>query len=209
MIGRRPGDAAYSSNKSWQHSYVSSEARSIQRLARVENQRSEIIRGKKVEVAALLLSAGAKFDMISKEDQEKILVQTICSVYHNSPLLRLLLEHGLDINLSLTEYDSLLHAAAYHNKIELVEMLLDHSASINAYNSRHGTPLATACISNQCTDEIVLRLLSRGADANAYVDDDHAPLWCAARMHKYRSIEPLLSETRARRVTQKTLKLMA
>ena len=68
-----------------------------------------------------------------------------------------------------------LHFAIEYNKPEVVALLLDRGADINAHTEFGWTPLHYATIFS-ATPEVITLLLDRGADAQARDQDDKTPL---------------------------------
>ncbi|OQO15156.1 hypothetical protein B0A48_00538 [Cryoendolithus antarcticus] len=79
----------------------------------------------------------------------------------------LLIEHGADVNVSCKGYVSLLAAAASRGNVDLMRLLLDNGAHIDAVGSTaddlaYGTPLVTAIV--RASTEAVALLIRRGAN---------------------------------------------
>jgi len=56
---------------------------------------------------------------------------------------KLLLDRGANVNVQFSGYEqhTLLHTAVLHRNPELVELLLQHGANVNAKNKRGETPI--------------------------------------------------------------------
>ena len=79
----------------------------------------------------------------------------------DGPLLRVLAEHGADLNRSATS----LHDAAARGNVAIVELLLERGFQINAREpDSQATPLYDAASMGRT--EVVATLLNRGADPN-------------------------------------------
>ena len=75
-----------------------------------------------------------------------------------------------------------LHSAAYYEKIEVVQKLLEYDADIDVRDEDGWTPLYWASSGYHFKDGSVLRLLlERGADVNARANDGMTPLHRASR----------------------------
>jgi len=76
-----------------------------------------------------------------------------------------------------------LHSAAYFEKFEVVQKLIEYDADINARDKNGWTPLYWPSDGRYVKDGSVLRLLlERGADVNARADNDGStPLYEASR----------------------------
>lgn len=78
--------------------------------------------------------------------------------------LKIMLENGLNPNLSNHKGDSLLMLASYHNAFFCVRLLLDFGASVDKPNDRGHTPLAGVCFKGYI--EVAELLLKAGANPN-------------------------------------------
>ena len=78
--------------------------------------------------------------------------------------LKIMLENGLNPNLSNHKGDTLLMLASYHNAISCVRVLLDFSAEVDRANDRGHTPLAGVCFKGFL--EVADLLLKAGANPN-------------------------------------------
>lgn len=88
---------------------------------------------------------------------------------HNCvPLVLLLLEKGVDINLADNEGTTALHYAAHLGNLQLVQLLLSKGADIDA-KDRSGTVLHEACYRG--LEPMVTILLDNGADIEATMKD--------------------------------------
>jgi uncharacterized protein len=74
-------------------------------------------------------------------------------------------EHGLPVETTDDDGNSLLMLAAYHGQAETVRMLLDHGASPDTRNDRDQSPVAGALFKG--ADEVVDVLRGAGADLDA------------------------------------------
>lgn len=78
--------------------------------------------------------------------------------------LKIMLENGLNPNLSNHKGDTLLMLASYHNAYECARLLLDFGASVDKPNDRGHTPLAGVCFKGYV--KIAKLLLESGASPN-------------------------------------------
>lgn len=107
----------------------------------------------------------------------------------NAELVELFMDHGVqldDPDRDEEDEEAPLHAAAEAGKIDMVDLLLDNDADIEATWYRFGleaceagTALMVACHSGHL--EVARRLLERGADPSHYDDGDYGPLECAVK----------------------------
>ena len=55
--------------------------------------------------------------------------------------MQLLLDHGADINAQGGKYSTMLQAAVYRGREDIVQLFLDHRADINAQGNRFSNKL--------------------------------------------------------------------
>lgn len=75
------------------------------------------------------------------------------------------LDHGVPINAVSESGDSLLMLAAYHDRLDTVNMLLDRGGDPDLRNARDQSIVAGALFKG--ADEVVRRLVGAGADLDA------------------------------------------
>lgn len=75
------------------------------------------------------------------------------------------LEHGLPVNLTDAQGNTLLMLAAYHGHAETVRVLAERGADVDRLNDRGQSPLAGAVFKGE--DDVVAALLAAGADPDA------------------------------------------
>ena len=74
-------------------------------------------------------------------------------------------ESRIDVNAQGGEYGNALQAAAYHNNLEAIQLLLDKGAEVNAQGGEYGNALQAAAYDGNL--EVVQLLLDKGAEVNA------------------------------------------
>jgi ankyrin repeat protein len=117
--------------------------------------------GRHLEAMRILLERGATVDV--PYDSIGSLVH-IVSFVGQAEVLRLLLQHGVDINGAAERHRSTpLHWASYMGHMDVAHILLEHGAEINAL-SLDGTPLFYALTTGRL--EVVRLLLEHGADVH-------------------------------------------
>jgi len=90
-------------------------------------------------------------------------------------VMRVLLEHGADVD-SRTDntFGTLLHDASYHGPAEIVHLLLQHNANVNAKGSHDCTPLHLASLHGHT--KVARLLLEYGADVHVKDKYNDTPL---------------------------------
>lgn len=78
--------------------------------------------------------------------------------------VKVLLDHGADVNLMGGPIGTALQATALGGRLEIVQLLLKHGAQINHAVGSHGTALSAAASNGQ--DDVVRHLLAARADVN-------------------------------------------
>lgn len=86
-----------------------------------------------------------------------------------TPLVLLLLEKGVDINLADYEGTTALHYAVNQTHLQLIQLLLSKGADVNARDNTGTTVLHEACYRG--SEAMVTLLLDNGADIEAAMND--------------------------------------
>lgn len=119
-----------------------------------------------VDCARTLLLAGADVNEAGPENRMSPLAAACCRISPTTEMISLLAEHGAKINAR--ENDPLpfaLHTACdVQAATNVVELLLDLGADVNAIGGKFGTALQVACLYGSY--DTVALLLRRGADPN-------------------------------------------
>jgi ankyrin repeat protein len=126
-----------------------------------------------IETIKTLIEAGEDVN-----EKERPLV--LAAEKGNIDIVKLLLEHGADVNGTESKYGSApLHFAAQKGYLDVVKLLLDYGADINQLNDQGTTPLHFAAEGGNI--DIVKLLLEEGAeDINDTNDHGNTPLNFAA-----------------------------
>ena len=131
----------------------------------------------------LLLQGNASVD-VQDEDGRTALSRAV--EVGNEPVVQLLLQKsGTCVNLKDKNGVTPLHLAAAFKLLQLVEMLIQASAELNARNVWNATPLHYAAYAG--APEIVSRLLEAGADPKLTDTDGRLPVHYAWSRHNYRT----------------------
>ena len=88
--------------------------------------------------------------------------------------MRLLLQHGADVNAQDKDHLTPLHWASRRRRLKDIRLLLDHNANIDAEDKKGITPLHLA--SSNLGADVISLLLDRGADPNAEDKEGSTPL---------------------------------
>jgi ankyrin repeat protein len=105
---------------------------------------------------------------------------------------------------------TLLHWASYWGSLEVLQLLLQHDAKINARNKNGQTPLHKACFGlNDSFEDAYLDsirfLLEHGADVNALDNNHWTPLRFTLQDGVFKAGPLLLENSRIRRAIQVAL----
>ena len=107
------------------------------------------------------------------------------------PAIRALLRERVDVGAPQIDGMTALHWAAYHDEVEIADLLVRAGADVKAANRYGVTPLSLACTNGNAP--LVELLLKAGADPNAPLPGGETPLMTAARTGSVASVKALLS----------------
>ena len=113
----------------------------------------------------------------------------------NTDLVRSMLENGISVNScrNLTR-ETALHVACFFNHSDVLKLLVDAGASINAVTRSQFTPLHYAADSGNLEDHDLQLLLLAGAEVTARDVDGNTPLHTSARMGRLNTFKILAVE---------------
>lgn len=147
---------------------------------------NEAVKAQHSQVVTLLLAAGVDVNLDDYFDGR------VKNSERNVKRVKLLLDHGVNVNLQTDCGWTLLHTAAYYGHVDLVELLLDHGADVDSKNKKGRTPLHLAIYNmdlaeydgklSQHTDPVGIRtkivalLLEHGANVDSQDHDGKTPL---------------------------------
>jgi ankyrin repeat protein len=99
-------------------------------------------------MVAMLLLRGADTS-IQDDDGSSLLYSTIdngggAAESNRVEIVKLLLKHGVDVNVTTNDNNSPLHAAIQKADVQVVQLLLSHGADIDAINDDDENPLSIA-----------------------------------------------------------------
>ena len=104
-------------------------------------------------------------------------------------IVKLLIDHGADVNLKGEAWYGPLHAAAMGGHVEVVKLLLDNGADVNIFHQ--DKPLHFAAKNGHI--EVAQILLAHGASINAKGTDEYSPLGTAVSNLQVEMVKYLLS----------------
>jgi len=133
-------------------------------------------------IYANISSEGVAISDINSKNSEGNSALHIATVQGNIEKVRLLLQHGAEVNVVNNLWLTPLHYAVNCGWNEIVQMLLDHGAKVNALNNFDFTPLHYAA--NQGEIKIAKLLIEKRAPLNIQNMFGQTPLHCASN-HKH------------------------
>ncbi|KAL8694794.1 MAG: hypothetical protein Q9218_000640 [Villophora microphyllina] len=146
------------------------------------------------KITEILLDHGAKVDAYDVSTSVGRWPPITKAVSYNRPTaVRLLLQHGANINIQTTVDGQIspspLHIAAQKRLLEVAEILLQHKPDLELRDNRNQTPLIVAC--RLLDTRFVQRLLAAGADVKT-ADESLDTLITEMLRHRHFSILQLL-----------------
>lgn len=140
------------------------------------------------DMIKLLLENGGDVNYRTGRSEETVLfgLFDVLANEESLPILHLFIEHGLDVNLPVDNWQNTALMTVCLNytpnfRYRLVEILLEVGADVNQKNSRGFTTLHRLATSREDVSEIARLLIGRGADINCKTDQGETPLMLAAQ----------------------------
>lgn len=153
---------------------------------------TDCIREKNLEVLTTILDqAGVSPDLVVSSDDNSNLLH-IAALRSNALILNALIERGGNIEAETSDmFRPLMLAGVFSNDIEVVQLLIDAGAKLEAQNFQGRTALGIA-LSSTCLKKAEL-LLTQGANpCTAFIDDPVAAAHKAAEAEDPRILELIL-----------------
>jgi len=120
------------------------------------------------------LRMGADVRAVNENNATALLVASYQKYEDMSDILKLLLDHGADVNVQDKWGYTPLYWACLHGQTKAVRLLLSHGADVNIRDEGDRTPLHAACLSG-CAP-VIQALLKGGVDVNAQDKYGDTPL---------------------------------
>lgn len=142
-----------------------------------------------VEIAELLIKSGADVNFKYYCPNNNTLFPVFHRVLNNEKLMILMIEHGVDINITDGQNNTALHG--FFNTPATIKILIDNGGFINALNIFGQTPLHRL-VSFSNSDDVVEVLLKYGANPNLADHDGCTPLQKAVNYNSPKNVKLLL-----------------
>lgn len=143
----------------------------------------EAVLTKDIVLVSRMLNSGADVNILD-EDGRTALMEAV--IDNNVEIAKLLIQHGADVNKQddLGE-TSALHFAAQNNSSELVEILLENQAEVDAEDVNGNTPLSDAVFNSRGEGSVIQLLLLHGGDQHKKNKHGVSPLTLAESIANY------------------------
>ncbi|MBV5294067.1 MAG: ankyrin repeat domain-containing protein [Curvibacter lanceolatus] len=144
-------------------------------------------------VEALLSAPNIQAEVRNKKGESALM---LCAIRGDLALAKLLIEHDADVNK--TGWTPLHYAASgtTQNQVEMVRLLLDNSAYIDAASPNGSTPLMMAAMYGR--SDVLKVLIEEGADASLRNEKGLTAIDFAQQVGRTANVEAIASALRAR-----------
>ncbi|XP_061169146.1 ankyrin repeat domain-containing protein 50-like [Saccostrea echinata] len=149
--------------------------------------------GGHTEIVEELLRRGADVNYIPRYEDETLLMKATAKEY--SGIVKLLIDHGANVNAKNQSGNTALHASAYDSfKLDSMLTLLKNNADVSAQNKNGSTPMMVALERNTLTKERAQALIDYGAEVNMRDNSRQCALYLAASCFDGHDVLSLLLE---------------
>lgn len=144
-------------------------------------------------VEALLSAPNIEAEVRNKKGESALM---LCAIRGDLPLAKLLIEHDADVNK--TGWTPLHYAASgtSQNQVEMVRLLLDNAAYIDAASPNGSTPLMMAAMYGR--SDVLKVLIEEGADASLRNEKGLTAIDFAQQVGRSANVEAIAAALRAR-----------
>lgn len=129
-----------------------------------------------------MLNDGLDINRLDK-DGRSALIHAVLDSESSEMIVKLLIENGIDVNIKdKPQQWSALHFAVRDNKKDIVKILLENNAAIDAVDAHGNTPLWRAVMSFTGDESLICELVRLGADPEKENNSGISPRALAQRM---------------------------
>ncbi|WP_257264172.1 ankyrin repeat domain-containing protein [Endozoicomonas sp. ONNA2] len=149
------------------------------------------IHGPITPLIRLMVNAGLKIDTPCDDDKGKMLVHAVRE--NNCELVEFLLDKGAKVDDEIDKEGTALHLAVRLGQPEIIDMLIQHGANINARSFHMGMKALHLAARLDQPDSIIAMLMKRGADINARDNNAETVLHHTAHLDRPAIIDQLMN----------------
>lgn len=135
------------------------------------------------------LTAGAESN-VRYGDEEWSPLDCAVSLGHTI-LVKLLIEHGADVNAATSKGETALHRAVIVKRVNSISALVRMGATVDVQDQEGATPLMMAVAGGTCGEATAL--LEHGADVNVRASNRDSSLHYAVRIRTLEDVRPMVA----------------